>query len=81
MTREDRTVISLVVLQNSMDLLEDEVGSCSKRYATSTADGNETVDREADRVLDIRGEGDQDQTAITTTNTEPKLNILPMVSV
>ena len=36
-------MISVVVLQNSMDLLKGEVGSSSKTCATSTVDGNEAI--------------------------------------
>jgi hypothetical protein len=54
-----------------MDLLKGEVGSCSKRYATSNADGNEGIGREAERVLDITGEGDQEQTGNTAIKTDP----------
>jgi len=74
-------VISLVVLQNSMDLLKDEVGSCSKRYTTSTADGNETIGRESGRVLDITEEADQDPTTVPVIKTEPNVSCVPLVGV
>jgi hypothetical protein len=46
-------VVSVVVLQNSKDLLIGELGSCSKTCSTSTVDGNEANVIEAENVLDI----------------------------
>ena len=74
-------MISVVVLQNSMDLLKGEVGSYSKTCATSTVDGNEANDIEAERVLDITEEDDQEQTTITVIKTEPNVSCVPVVSV
>jgi len=74
-------VTSLVILQNSMDLLKGEVGSTNKRYATSTVDGNDANGREAEMVLDTTGEMDQDGTTITAIKREPYLSCLPTVSV
>jgi len=81
MSWEVRTGINVVVLQNSMDFLKGEFGSSSKRYAGSTADGNETIGREAERVLDKTGEGNQDQTTISVINTEQNVSYVPVVSV
>ena len=74
-------MISVVVLQNSMDLLKGELDSSNKTYATSTVDGNEANDIEAERVLDITEEGDQDPTTITVIKTEPNVSCVPVVSV
>ena len=74
-------MISVVVLQNSKDLLKGEVGSFSKTYATSTVDGNEAIGVEAERVLDITEEGDQEPTTITVIKTEPNVSCVPVVSV
>ena len=74
-------MISVVVLQNNKDLLKGEVGLSGKRYATSTVDGNEAVGVEAERVLDITEEGDQEPTTITVIKTEPNISCVPLVSV
>ena len=73
-------MISVVVLQNSMDLLKGEVGSSSKACATSTVDGNEANGVEAERILDITEEEDQDPTTITVIKTEPNVSCVPVVS-
>ena len=49
-------MISVVVLQNSMDLLKGELGSSSKTCATSTVDGNKVTGMEAERVSDMKDE-------------------------
>ena len=74
-------MISVVVLQNSKDLLKGEVGSSSKTCATSTVDGNEAISVEAEGVLDITEEEDQEPTTITVIKTEPKVNCMSVVSV
>ncbi len=53
-----------------MDLLKGELDSSNKTYATSTVDGNEANEIEADRVLDITEEGDHDPMTITAIKTE-----------
>ena len=72
---------SVVVLQNSMDLLKGEVGSSGKRCATSTVDGNEAIGVEAERVSDITEEEDQEPTTITVIKTEPNVSGVQMVSI
>ena len=74
-------MISVSVLQNSMDLLKGEVGSYSKACATSTVDGNEANGVEAERVLDITEGEDQEPTTITVIKTEPNVSCVPLVSV
>ena len=74
-------MISVSVLQNSMDLLKGEVGSSSKTCATSTVDGNEANGVEAERVLDITEEEEQGPTTITVIKTEPNVSCVPVVSV
>ena len=74
-------MISVVVLQNSKDLLKGEVGSSSKTYATSTVDGNEAVGVKAERVLDITEGQDQDPTTITAIKTDLNVSCVPVVSV
>ena len=74
-------MISVVVLQNSMDLLKGEVGSYSKACATSTVDGNEAIGVEAKRVLDVTEGEDQEPRTITVIKTEPNVSCVPVVSV
>ena len=74
-------MISVVVLQNSKDLLKGEVGSSNKTCATSTVDGNEAIGVEAERVLDITEGEDQEPTTITVIKTEPNVSCVPVVSV
>ena len=74
-------MISVVVLQNSKDLLKGEVGSYSKTYATSIVDGNEAIGVEAEGVLDITPEEDQDSTTITVIKTEPNVSCVSLVNV
>ncbi len=74
-------MIGVVVLQNSMDLLKGEVGSSGKTCATSTVDGNEAVVVEAEGVLDITEEEDQEPTTVTVIKTEPNVSCVPVVSV
>ena len=74
-------MISVVVLQNSMDLLKGEVGSSGKTCATSTVDGNEAIGVKTERVLDITEEEDQEPTTITIIKTEPNVSCVPVVSV
>ena len=74
-------MISVVVLQNSKDLLKGELDSSNKTYATSTVDGNEANDIEAERVLDITEDEDQDPTTITVIKTESNVSCVPVVSV
>ena len=74
-------MISVVVLQKRMDLQKDELGSPSKTCATSTVDGNEAIGVEADRILDITEEEDQEPTTITVIKTELNVSCVPLVSV
>jgi uncharacterized protein YraI len=74
-------VISVVVLQNSMDILKGELGSCTETYATCTVDGNQVTGTEAERVSVIKKEEDQDARTIPIIKTEPKVSGVPVVSV
>ena len=60
------SVIILVVLQNSMDLLKGELGSSSKTCVTSTV---------------IKEEEDQEPTTIPVIKTEPAVSCVPVLSV
>jgi hypothetical protein len=81
MSSQGTAVISVMVLQNSMDLLKGEFGSSSKTFVTSTVDGNKVTGIDAERVTYIQEEDDQDGTKIPVIKTEPKVNGVPVVSV
>jgi hypothetical protein len=74
-------VISVVVLQNGMDLLKSELGSSSKTCVTSAPDGNQVTGIEAVWVTDIKKEEDQEPTTIPEIKTEPKASVVPVESV
>ena len=74
-------MINMLLSQNSKDLPKGELGSSSKTCATSTVDGSEANDIEAEKVLDITEEGDQDPMTITVIKTEPNVSCVSVVSV
>ena len=73
-------MISVVVLQNCMDLLKGELGSSNKTCVTSTVDGNTMASVEAEMVSHVTEEGDQEQMAISAIKTEPNECCVPVVS-
>ena len=74
-------MIIVVVLQNSMDLLEGERGFSSKTCVTATLDGNRVTGIESDWVTDMKEEEDQQPTTILEIKTEPKVSGVSVVSV
>jgi len=74
-------VINVVVLQNSMDLLNSEPGSSNKTKVTSTVDGKEVTGIEAERVSDISEVVDQETVTIPAMKTVPNISFVPVVSV
>ena len=73
-------MISVVVLQNSMDLLNGEPDSCDVTRVKCTLDGHDLVCIGAERVSDISEEADQ-ETTVPKIKTEPNLSGVPVVSV
>ena len=67
-------MISVVVLQNSMDFLRGELGSSTETCVTSTVDGKEVTSVEAERVSYIKIEEDQEPTTIPEIKMEPKVS-------
>jgi len=65
MTWEGTAVISVLVLQNQMDLLQGGRGSCSETSATSP---------EVERVNEITEEDEQERTTDPVIKTEPKVS-------
>ena len=74
-------MISVLVLQNRMDLLKGELGSCSKTRVTSTLDGNQVTGIEAVWVTDVKEEEDQEPTTVPEIKTEPTVSVVRVVSV
>jgi len=73
-------VISVVVLQNTMDLLNSEPGSSNETQVTSTVGGKEVTGIEAKSVSDISEVADQ-ETKVPAIKTEPNVSCVPVVSV
>jgi len=74
-------VISVVVLQNGMDLLNGELGSSNETRVTSTVDGKEVTGIETERVSDVSEVADQETVTIPAIKTEPNVSCVPVVSV
>jgi len=74
-------VISVVVLQNGMDLLNGELGSSNETRVISTVDGKEVTGIETERVSDVSEVVDQETVTIPAIKTEPNVSCMPVVSV
>jgi len=74
-------VISVMVLQNSMDVLKSELGSPDKICVTSTVDGNTVASIEDERVSHVTEEENQESLSVPAIKTEPNGNFVPVVSV
>jgi len=74
-------VISVVVLQNYMDLLKGELGSSNKTCVISTLVGNTVASMEVERVSHVTEEDDQGPTTVPAIKTEPNESCVPVVSV
>ena len=68
-------MISVLVLQNSMDLLKGELGSCSKTCVTSTLDGNQVTGIEAVWVTSVKEEEDEEPTTVPELKTELRVSV------
>jgi len=64
-------VISVVVLQNSMNLVKGELGSSNKTCVTSTLDGNTVASIEAEMVSHVTEDEDEEPRTIPVIKTEP----------
>jgi len=74
-------VISVVVLQNIMDLLQGEPGSCNEKHERNTLDGMQVASVEAERFSHISEVADQEPTTNPAIKTEPNIISAPVVSV
>jgi hypothetical protein len=73
--------MSVVVLQNPMDLLKGECGSSNKTCVSSILDVNEVNDIEAEMVSNMTEEEDREPRAIPVIKTEPEVSVVPVVIV
>ena len=64
-------MISVVVLQNSMNLVKGELGSSNKTCVTSTLDGNTVASIEAEMVSHVTEDEDEEPRTIPVIKTEP----------
>jgi hypothetical protein len=79
---EDGTaVISVVVLQNRMDLLNSELGPCSETRVMSSHEGNGSPGINVERVTDMTEEEDQERTTIPVIKTEPNVSSMAVLIV
>jgi len=67
-------VISVVVLQNNMDLLKGEPGSSNDTCVTSVVDGYEAIGIEAEMVSNMTEEEDREPRTIPVIKTEPEVS-------
>jgi hypothetical protein len=71
----------VVVLQNSMDLLKDELGSSTETSVTCNVDGNEATCVETERVACVTEGVTQEPMMIPVIKTEPNVSCVPVVCV
>jgi hypothetical protein len=81
MSREGIAVISVMVLQNYMDLLKGKLGSSNKTCVISALDGNTVASIEVEGVSHVTEEDDQEPTTVPAIKTEPNESCVPVVSV
>ena len=74
-------MISVVVLQNSMDLLQGEPRSCNETHERNTLDRNQVASVEAERVSHVSEVADQGPTTNPAIKREPNVSGAPVVSV
>ena len=70
-------MISVVILQNSMDLRKGGCGSSSDTCVISTVDGNQVTGIEGERVCSVTEEEDQESMTISEIKMEPKVSGVP----
>jgi hypothetical protein len=80
MSLDGTAVIIVVVLQNSLDLLNGELGSSSGTAVTSTVEGNEVTGVEGERVSCVSG-ADEEPMTIPEIQTEQNVSCVSMVRV
>jgi hypothetical protein len=74
-------VISVVDLQNHMDLTKGEPGPCSETRVMSMHGGNELTGIKVEMVTDVSDEEDQEPTTVPVTKTQPNVSCMSVVSI
>jgi hypothetical protein len=70
MSSDDTAVIIVVVLQDSLDMLDGELGSSSGTGVISAVEENEVPGIEAERVSHVSEVADQEPVTVPETETE-----------
>jgi hypothetical protein len=78
-SKEVTVVISVVVLQNLMDLLKGEPGSSNETRVTSVLDGDEVIGIEGEMVSSMTEEEDGVPRTIPVIKTERTVSVVPVV--
>jgi hypothetical protein len=68
----------MVVLQDSMDLLKLEPGSCSETRLTSSHDGCEVTGIKFEEVSDVTEEESQEPMTSPVIKDEPEVRCMPV---
>jgi hypothetical protein len=79
MSSVDTAVFIVVVLQDSLDLLDGEFGSCSGTGVTSAVEGNEVPGIKAERVSHASEVADQEPMTVPETQTEHSVSCVSVV--
>jgi hypothetical protein len=74
-------VISVVVLQNRMDLLNSELGPCIETCVMSVHGGNELTGIKVEMVTDMTEEEDQEPRTTPVIKTEPNVSSMAVLIV
>ena len=74
-------MVSVVILQNHMDFLKGEFGSCNKTCVTSTLDGITVASIEAEMISHVTEEEDKEPTTVPAIKIERNESCVPVVSV
>jgi chemotaxis signal transduction protein len=81
MSLDSTALISVVVLQNRMGVLNREIGPCSEPCVLCTHGGNELTGINVESVTDITEAEDRQPTTIPVVKTEPKVSCMSVLSV
>jgi hypothetical protein len=81
MSKVNRDSDGMVVLQNCLDILKSEPGSCTATCLMSSDDGSEVVGIKVEGVTDIKLEEDPGQTTSTAVKTEPAVSCMSVCAV
>ena len=75
MKDESNDFKSMVLLQNSMDLLEGEGGSSNETCVIFSADGTEEVSTKIEEAVDVKEENVREAITFPSTKTETEVRV------